>query len=295
MRRFTPSAPRRPAADEALLDGSPSGSSRSAARPDRGRAARRDPALAEPRRGPGGRGGLSDPRRADLPAAPRPTRPLAASSPPTTPSPETARPSSSPELIIRFGDLPTSKPLRQWLAAIEGLDQIVIDPTGEWREPTRRAATLLRADPAATARALDRAALAPAAGRRHGRGLALRRGLARRRARGAGGGRRPHRGARRAQRAGRLERAGTRAARRRLGVRRLEHARARPGGLPAPGARGRSLRRQPGRQRDRRAGLDLRRSRRRQRQPDLGGARRPRPLPRPRRPGGRSATRRSCA
>ncbi len=59
-----------------------------------------------------------------------------------------------PELAIRFGDMPTSKPLRQWLAAIEGLGQIVIDPVGDWREPTRRAATLVRADPASTARAL---------------------------------------------------------------------------------------------------------------------------------------------
>jgi 2-succinyl-5-enolpyruvyl-6-hydroxy-3-cyclohexene-1-carboxylate synthase len=59
-----------------------------------------------------------------------------------------------PELVLRFGDLPTSKPLRQWLAAIEGLDQVVIDPVGEWREPTRRASTLLRSEPVATARAL---------------------------------------------------------------------------------------------------------------------------------------------
>jgi 2-succinyl-5-enolpyruvyl-6-hydroxy-3-cyclohexene-1-carboxylate synthase len=59
-----------------------------------------------------------------------------------------------PELAIRFGDLPTSKPLRQWLAAIDGLDQIVVHPAGEWREPTRRAATLMRSDPEATAWAL---------------------------------------------------------------------------------------------------------------------------------------------
>ncbi len=59
-----------------------------------------------------------------------------------------------PELILRFGDMPTSKPLRRWLAAIEGLDQIVVDPAGEWREPTRRAGTIVRADPAATARSL---------------------------------------------------------------------------------------------------------------------------------------------
>ena len=59
-----------------------------------------------------------------------------------------------PELVLRFGDLPTSKPLWQWLAAIDELEQIVIDPAGEWREPTRRAATLMRSDPAGTARAL---------------------------------------------------------------------------------------------------------------------------------------------
>jgi 2-succinyl-5-enolpyruvyl-6-hydroxy-3-cyclohexene-1-carboxylate synthase len=60
----------------------------------------------------------------------------------------------APDLVIRFGDLPTSKPLRQWLAALEDLDQIVIDDVGDWREPTRRAATLVRADPVATARSL---------------------------------------------------------------------------------------------------------------------------------------------
>ena len=59
-----------------------------------------------------------------------------------------------PELILRFGDMPTSKPLRQWLGAIEGLEQVVVDPVGEWREPTRRAGTIVRADPATTARAL---------------------------------------------------------------------------------------------------------------------------------------------
>ena len=59
-----------------------------------------------------------------------------------------------PELILRVGDLPTSKPLRQWLAGIARLEQIVVDPVGEWREPSRRADTILRADPIATARSL---------------------------------------------------------------------------------------------------------------------------------------------
>jgi 2-succinyl-5-enolpyruvyl-6-hydroxy-3-cyclohexene-1-carboxylate synthase len=42
--------------------------------------------------------------------------------------------------------MPTSKPLRSWLAQ-SGADQIVVDPHGGWNEPTRRAAALLRADP----------------------------------------------------------------------------------------------------------------------------------------------------
>jgi 2-succinyl-5-enolpyruvyl-6-hydroxy-3-cyclohexene-1-carboxylate synthase len=42
--------------------------------------------------------------------------------------------------------MPTSKPLRSWLAA-SGADQIVVDPSGGWNEPTNRAAAILRADP----------------------------------------------------------------------------------------------------------------------------------------------------
>jgi 2-succinyl-5-enolpyruvyl-6-hydroxy-3-cyclohexene-1-carboxylate synthase len=52
-----------------------------------------------------------------------------------------------PELVLRFGEMPTSKPLRQWLAA-SGADQIVVDPSGGWNEPTQRAAAIIRADAA---------------------------------------------------------------------------------------------------------------------------------------------------
>jgi 2-succinyl-5-enolpyruvyl-6-hydroxy-3-cyclohexene-1-carboxylate synthase len=51
-----------------------------------------------------------------------------------------------PDLVLRFGEMPTSKPLRAWLAA-SGASEIVIDPQGGWNEPTNQAAAILRADP----------------------------------------------------------------------------------------------------------------------------------------------------
>lgn len=51
-----------------------------------------------------------------------------------------------PELVLRFGEMPTSKPLRAWLAG-SGAEEIVVDPYGGWNEPGRRAAAILRADP----------------------------------------------------------------------------------------------------------------------------------------------------
>ncbi|HEX5762503.1 MAG TPA: 2-succinyl-5-enolpyruvyl-6-hydroxy-3-cyclohexene-1-carboxylic-acid synthase [Solirubrobacterales bacterium] len=51
-----------------------------------------------------------------------------------------------PDLALRFGEMPTSKPLRSWLVE-SGADQIAVDPAAGWNEPTRRAAAVLRADP----------------------------------------------------------------------------------------------------------------------------------------------------
>ncbi len=45
--------------------------------------------------------------------------------------------SVAPDLVIRFGEMPTSKPLRAWLAS-SGADQIVVDPYGGWNEPSRQ-------------------------------------------------------------------------------------------------------------------------------------------------------------
>jgi 2-succinyl-5-enolpyruvyl-6-hydroxy-3-cyclohexene-1-carboxylate synthase len=51
-----------------------------------------------------------------------------------------------PDLVLRFGEMPTSKPLRAWLTA-SGASEIVVDPSGGWNEPSNRAAAILRADP----------------------------------------------------------------------------------------------------------------------------------------------------
>jgi 2-succinyl-5-enolpyruvyl-6-hydroxy-3-cyclohexene-1-carboxylate synthase len=56
----------------------------------------------------------------------------------------------APDLILRFGEMPTSKPLRAWIAG-SGADQLIVDSTGGWNEPSNRAAAILRADPVALA------------------------------------------------------------------------------------------------------------------------------------------------
>ncbi len=61
-----------------------------------------------------------------------------------------------PELTLRFGDMPTSKALRLWLASLPDLRQVVIDPTFGWNEPSGRAETIVRADAPSTAAALAR-------------------------------------------------------------------------------------------------------------------------------------------
>jgi 2-succinyl-5-enolpyruvyl-6-hydroxy-3-cyclohexene-1-carboxylate synthase len=51
-----------------------------------------------------------------------------------------------PDFVLRFGEMPTSKPLRAWLAA-SGASEVVVDPYGGWDEPSNRASAVLRADP----------------------------------------------------------------------------------------------------------------------------------------------------
>jgi 2-succinyl-5-enolpyruvyl-6-hydroxy-3-cyclohexene-1-carboxylate synthase len=56
-------------------------------------------------------------------------------------------PELKPELVLRFGELPTCKPLRQWLGALEDTAQLVIDPLAGWNEPSRIAGAMVRAHP----------------------------------------------------------------------------------------------------------------------------------------------------
>ncbi|MEI7625411.1 MAG: 2-succinyl-5-enolpyruvyl-6-hydroxy-3-cyclohexene-1-carboxylic-acid synthase [Actinomycetota bacterium] len=52
----------------------------------------------------------------------------------------------SPDLVLRIGDLPTSKPLRTWLAALDSLEQIALDPNDRWQDPDGVVTQSLAAD-----------------------------------------------------------------------------------------------------------------------------------------------------
>jgi 2-succinyl-5-enolpyruvyl-6-hydroxy-3-cyclohexene-1-carboxylate synthase len=52
-----------------------------------------------------------------------------------------------PDLVIRFGALPTSKAVNQWLARYAAADLWLVDPAGGCRDPQHRASRVLRATP----------------------------------------------------------------------------------------------------------------------------------------------------
>ncbi len=51
-----------------------------------------------------------------------------------------------PELVIRVGDLPTSKPLRGWLAGLDDVRQLAVEPDGAWQDPDGVLSDALAAD-----------------------------------------------------------------------------------------------------------------------------------------------------
>jgi 2-succinyl-5-enolpyruvyl-6-hydroxy-3-cyclohexene-1-carboxylate synthase len=52
-----------------------------------------------------------------------------------------------PELVVRVGDMVTSKAVRTWLTEHRQCRQVVVDPDGAWNEPTASADLIARADP----------------------------------------------------------------------------------------------------------------------------------------------------
>jgi 2-succinyl-5-enolpyruvyl-6-hydroxy-3-cyclohexene-1-carboxylate synthase len=58
--------------------------------------------------------------------------------------------SLEPDLVLRVGDLPVSKPLRTWLAGLRGARQVALDPEGAWQDPDSVLSDSLAVDPAAT-------------------------------------------------------------------------------------------------------------------------------------------------
>jgi 2-succinyl-5-enolpyruvyl-6-hydroxy-3-cyclohexene-1-carboxylate synthase len=67
----------------------------------------------------------------------------------------------APQLVIRTGDLPTSKPLRSWLAGLTDVRQIALDPEGGWQDPAEVVGERLAVDPRRTLQALTPSAEDP--------------------------------------------------------------------------------------------------------------------------------------
>ena len=67
----------------------------------------------------------------------------------------------APELVIRVGDLPTSKPLRTWLASLTGARQLALDPEQAWQDPAAVLDEIDAGDPVSALQALGDAAGEP--------------------------------------------------------------------------------------------------------------------------------------
>jgi 2-succinyl-5-enolpyruvyl-6-hydroxy-3-cyclohexene-1-carboxylate synthase len=55
----------------------------------------------------------------------------------------------NPDLILRIGDLPVSKPLRTWLAGLQEIPQVALDPAGAWQDPAAVLSDSLALEPTA--------------------------------------------------------------------------------------------------------------------------------------------------
>jgi 2-succinyl-5-enolpyruvyl-6-hydroxy-3-cyclohexene-1-carboxylate synthase len=53
----------------------------------------------------------------------------------------------TPDLVLRFGDMVTSRATREWVAGNRAATQVVVDAAGAWNEPTATADLIVRASP----------------------------------------------------------------------------------------------------------------------------------------------------
>ncbi len=70
--------------------------------------------------------------------------------------------SLTPDLVLRVGDLPVSKPLRSWLAGLGDVPQVALDPEGAWQDPDSVLSHSLGLEPAAALDSAREAQLATA-------------------------------------------------------------------------------------------------------------------------------------
>jgi 2-succinyl-5-enolpyruvyl-6-hydroxy-3-cyclohexene-1-carboxylate synthase len=71
-------------------------------------------------------------------------------------------PALEPDLVLRVGDLPVSKPLRTWLAGLDGVRQVALDPEAAWQDPSSVLSDSLTIDPATVLGALAKEGLTTA-------------------------------------------------------------------------------------------------------------------------------------
>jgi 2-succinyl-5-enolpyruvyl-6-hydroxy-3-cyclohexene-1-carboxylate synthase len=64
-----------------------------------------------------------------------------------------------PDLVLRVGDLPVSKPLRSWLGSLSGVQQIAFDPDGAWQDPASVLSHSLKIDHGSVLETLSEGAL----------------------------------------------------------------------------------------------------------------------------------------
>ena len=69
--------------------------------------------------------------------------------------------SLTPDLVLRVGDLPVSKPLRGWLARLTDVPQATLDPEGAWQDPASVVSHSFAIDPTETLLELARAQAQP--------------------------------------------------------------------------------------------------------------------------------------